>query len=554
MAKSGITSTKKGMKVGMNSGMNRIVVIALLMLFSSLILSVSAVFAYDITGTVVGSGVGQLSGATIDLTNLSSGTLVGTTTTNSTGAYAFTVPNVQAAYRFDASAPGFVSQSKSTLVNANKIVDITLGPQASVIVSGTVVDDSGLPLEDVAITATLNGAVIDVVETDVTGSFSVTVYDNATYTVTFTLPSYNSVTETVVVSGNTPIADDVVLGDAPTTGTLTGSITDSTIIAIDNVEVSLLRGSSVVAITSTSAAGDYSFIVPGRTYTIVASKQGYKEATRDVTFANGETKEENIQLLAADNPAVDNDGDGDAAPPQGSDCDDVNSNIASTHIEVENNGVDDDCNAGTSDTPSVVTVANEGGGSSGSGGGGGGGGRSGASRVLDEATIQEGLYLVKLRRNDRVHFTYKDNKYFMTAATVHNNLVVLRLFPVPTQDFRFLVGQTVRVDVDHDGTDDYHYTLIESRTGQATFHVRDLSVKTAPKRQGRGVIVVEDEFGTPRPDAVQVVKTTSVKEGSLDIVPQEISGHRISPFVGGGLAAAILVIGLIVYFVVRKRK
>jgi len=173
--------------------------------------------------------------------------------------------------------------------------------------------------------------------------------------------------------------------------------------------------------------------------------------------------------------------------------------------------------------------------------------------VLDDA-IQEGLYLVKLRRNDRIHFTHKDNKYFMTAATVHNDLVVLRRFPVPTQDFRFLVGQTVRVDVDRDGTDDYHYTLIESRTGQATFHVRDLSVKTAPPRQGRNVIVVEDEFGTPRPEAVKVVKATSVKEGSLDIVPQEISNGRISPFVGGGLAAAILVIGLIVYFVVRKRK
>ncbi len=75
-------------------------------------------------------------------------------------------------------------------------------------------------------------------------------------------------------------------GTTPATGTLTGTVTDtSTAAAISGATVTVSGGPS----TTTAADGSYSMSVAGGTYSVTASANGYNSSTQSATITNGST-------------------------------------------------------------------------------------------------------------------------------------------------------------------------------------------------------------------------------------------------------------------------
>ena len=85
-------------------------------------------------------------------------------------------------------------------------------------------------------------------------------------------------------------------GGGPTTGTLSGTVTNSvTHAAISGATVTLSSGPS----TTTDALGNYSFTLTGGSYSVTASASGYTtSAPANVLVTNGATTDQDFALVA----------------------------------------------------------------------------------------------------------------------------------------------------------------------------------------------------------------------------------------------------------------
>jgi hypothetical protein len=149
------------------------------------------------------------------------------------------------------------------------------GPTTGTI-SGTVTAASGGAAISGATVSTSTGGYSTT--TDGNGHYSLTVAGD-TYDVTASAGGYNdsTITGVVVTNGQDTPEDFVLTASGPTTGTISGTVTDqSTTLAIGGATVTVSGFGS----TLTDGSGNYSFSnVPPGTYSVTASAAGYTDNT-----------------------------------------------------------------------------------------------------------------------------------------------------------------------------------------------------------------------------------------------------------------------------------
>jgi len=158
-------------------------------------------------------------------------------------------------------------------------------------ISGQVIDTvTHLPIVGATISLSPGGATTI---TDANGNFSFGV-NPGTYTVTASAAGYNSVSQTVTVTGGQTQIVNFKLVSLTATGSIKGIVTDSvTAAAIAGATVRLSNGLATV----TDLNGNFSFpAVLYGTYTITASAIGYVGQTQQVIVKPGHLTTINFQL------------------------------------------------------------------------------------------------------------------------------------------------------------------------------------------------------------------------------------------------------------------
>jgi len=166
--------------------------------------------------------------------------------------------------------------------------------------SGTVTDS--------ATSAAISGATVTIVggastTTNASGFYQFTNVTPNTYSVTAAKTGYNTGTNSgvVVTAGTTTTSNFALVAVPPTTGTLQGTVTDSSTSAvISGATVTIVGGTS----TTTNASGFYQFTnVTTGTYSVTAAKTGYNTGTNSgVVVSTGATTTSNFSLTTVSGP------------------------------------------------------------------------------------------------------------------------------------------------------------------------------------------------------------------------------------------------------------
>ncbi|MGC2742382.1 MAG: carboxypeptidase regulatory-like domain-containing protein [Candidatus Angelobacter sp.] len=239
----------------------------------------------NVTGTVVnGSGQG-LSGATVSAAGLS-------TTTAADGSYALNnLPAGQTT--INASLTGFQSGSATVTV----VAATTTAAPAITLVSG-----SGSITGSVKTTAgaAISGASVGygggTATTDANGNYTLTGVPVGTVQLVASASGFQSVTQSVTVSGGATSTANFTLAAGAATGTVTGKITNASSGAIvTGATVSWSGGS-----TASNTSGIYTLSnVTAGTQNITAVKTGYLSHTLAVGVTGGATSTLNIPIATA---------------------------------------------------------------------------------------------------------------------------------------------------------------------------------------------------------------------------------------------------------------
>jgi len=150
-------------------------------------------------------------------------------------------------------------------------------------IEGTVMDSSsGEAIANA--TVTVNGMSAT---SNSSGAYVISDVPPGNYTVTVSADGYEDSSETITVTAGETETLDFTLKPVPTTGTITGTVMDSSsgeVIANATVTV---NGMSA---TSNSSGAYVISVVPPGNYTVTVSADGYEDSSETITVTAGETK------------------------------------------------------------------------------------------------------------------------------------------------------------------------------------------------------------------------------------------------------------------------
>lgn len=249
------------------------------------VLQIQPVNPGNVTGQVVDSHGAALSGASVIASGLN-------TTTAADGSYALNnLPAGQTT--ITASLTGFQSGSTTVTVVAAATTaapTITLVSSSGTI-TGTVKSASGAAIAGASV-----GYGGGTATTDAAGSYTLTGVPVGTVQLVASASGFQSVTQGVTVNGGATTTANFTLTAAPTSGTVTGKITNvSNGALLAGATVSWSGGS-----TTSNTSGIYTLAnVTAGSRNITASKTGYLSRTLAVSVAGGATSTLNIPLATA---------------------------------------------------------------------------------------------------------------------------------------------------------------------------------------------------------------------------------------------------------------
>ncbi|PIN87008.1 hypothetical protein COV19_02075 [Candidatus Woesearchaeota archaeon CG10_big_fil_rev_8_21_14_0_10_44_13] len=224
--------------------------------------------------------------------------------------------------------------------------------------------------------------------------------------------------------------------------------------------------------------------------------------------------------------------DGDSYPP-GADCDDTNQDVHPGATEVCGNGLDDDCSNGDESCPSSPP-------SSGGGGHSGGGGRT-AGGFLSTLNYDCTKGNISVGKSDKIIIEYNRVNYTFFVNDVLASAIQVKLYPIPSRDFTIEEGKNKEMDLDRNNRNDFTIRVDDVKLGKATVTCRKSTEIGAPVEEKKETIIE------------QVTEVASnVKEGILKIASEVVPNQKASPVVGSLIALAIVVAGLLIYFITRK--
>ncbi|WP_377887184.1 carboxypeptidase regulatory-like domain-containing protein [Alkalihalobacillus sp. R86527] len=251
----------------------------------------------SISGTVLNSVGGPINNATILLVD-TAGNIVGTQTTDATGAYSF--PSVIAGqYSLNVTATNFQSDAVGVTVAANdaSTVNFVLEPNPGT-VQGEVRNEDGDPING-ALVEVLNlaGSVISTATTNVSGVYTIDELAPGDYKIRFS----KSLFTTQVLGFNLEAGETEVLNGTlqENPGTLTGTITDATTSApLPGTTIQVTNGLGVTVATSTTDLnGEYTIemLAPGF-YTVTFVAPGYGSQTVGAKIQSEQTTTLDVPL------------------------------------------------------------------------------------------------------------------------------------------------------------------------------------------------------------------------------------------------------------------
>ncbi|MBW2980804.1 carboxypeptidase regulatory-like domain-containing protein [Candidatus Woesearchaeota archaeon] len=515
-----------------------------------------AVSAYTVTGTVTGSGVGPIQNADVTAYNFTSGAVMDTNTTDASGAYSLTLPNVTAAYIFNVTAAGYNTASKTSLVNGDEVIDFILGPQPSVDITGIVYNAAGGIISGATVKAEYGGSTVDSTTTDGTGAYTLSVVDSQTYDVIASETGFISETKQITMSGNGVL--DFNLTSAPTDGIVEGYVLNSTSGAVlPGATIRLMFGGGTVDSDTSDGTGYYSITAVGGTYDMEASLTGYNSDTENgVVITNGDTTAVNFSLI--ESPSC-TDSDGDGYSVEGGlcgaiDCDDSNPSAYPGAAETCN-GVNDDCDGYVDEGCST----------------GGNGGDSGDDDDDDgsnyrrrTSSSRNGFYQVPvdytaefdengeieylLHRISRLIFEIEDEEHVLEVGNVYVDKVTLMISSTPIS-FTLAAGETKEFDLTGDGVEDVAVTLIERIYSRIKVRLKLLE---QPVQQQQFTIITPAGQGETEGQGVNVGVITTA---AATIVRGNFASDLIKAAKGGlFLTFGIVLSGLAVYFAFFRSK
>ncbi len=246
-----------------------------------------ASLARDVTGTVSTTDGSSAAGATLTLTD-ANGTVVGTTTSDAGGAYAFPGVQASAGYTVWITPPaGSLADSPAArpvdLSTSDAVADFSMHEIVPVAVGGTVRDTAGRPVP---------GATVQLIDgtTTLTGQDGTYLFDHAdvgSYTVQVVdVPAgYTVVTPgravTVPAGVETPIQGvDFVVRESPA---LSGTVTDAAGPVAGVVVTATGQGGSVGAVTG----ADGGYTIPGSRPARTASRSPPRRGTSSAASLSG---------------------------------------------------------------------------------------------------------------------------------------------------------------------------------------------------------------------------------------------------------------------------
>lgn len=146
-------------------------------------------------------------------------------------------------------------------------------------IEGTVTSTAG-PVGGATVTVTTQGQT-QATTTDSNGFYSVLNVPFGAADVTVAMTNFKTVSTTATVAEGDSTRVDVTLVTTLTTGTIQGQVDDDQANPLTAARVLLINGSKTVAATVTDATGAYSFkaVPPATSYTIKASKRGFRPSS-----------------------------------------------------------------------------------------------------------------------------------------------------------------------------------------------------------------------------------------------------------------------------------
>ena len=234
-----------------------------------------------ISGTVKNSSGTAISGATVSYSG-------GSTTSSSTGTY--TLSNVPTGtVSVTASATGYQNSTVGVTVTTNNTTtqNFTLSATTGTI-SGTVTNSSGTAISGATVSYSGGSTT-----SSSTGTYTLSNVPTGTVSVTASATGYQSSTVSVTVTANVTTTQNFALSPVVgTTGTIAGTVTNSSGTAISGATVSYSGGS-----TTTSSTGAYTLSsVPAGPVSVTASATGYQSSTQSVTVTANTTSTLNFTL------------------------------------------------------------------------------------------------------------------------------------------------------------------------------------------------------------------------------------------------------------------
>lgn len=238
-----------------------------------------------------------LSGATI--TVLQGSTIVTTATSGAQGT--FSISNLSPGnYTVTTALSNYQTLSSSVTIISNQTT--TLNPLLQALpgnVSGVITNSqTSLGLGGATVSVSSGATVVASTTANGSGNYSITGLAAGSYTLTASLNNFVAVSQSITISSNATLTQNLAL--TPQVGIVTGIVQDlNSLSLLGGATVTLLQGSTVVATTTTSLAGVYSFSVLPGSYTIRVSNTNYITATVAANVLSNATVIVNITLVAS---------------------------------------------------------------------------------------------------------------------------------------------------------------------------------------------------------------------------------------------------------------
>ncbi|MED4268284.1 carboxypeptidase regulatory-like domain-containing protein [Priestia megaterium] len=249
-----------------------------------------------LTGTLTDAQTSTpLVGASVNMVN-QAGVTIATAMTNSQGQYniADLAPGV---YTVTFGQQGYASQTIGTVIESNTTTTLTTALDRNVgVINGTVTDNEGNPLIGVIINVFLNNNLVASVNTNGTGTYTISNLAPGNYTVTALSQNFQSQVKGAQVTAFQTTTVNYALN--PESGILTGTIIDTNGDTVSGAVIYVrTNGGSVIGTGVSDQKGLYTVtnLAPGG-YIVTATASNLQTASQGATIQSNQTTTLNFTL------------------------------------------------------------------------------------------------------------------------------------------------------------------------------------------------------------------------------------------------------------------